>query len=80
MEAFLAEHTKIFRTPRPNTYMERTVFEQKQELVKVCHRYHQIMQKEPLDENYIQMLTEQIYKRIRLLNRIEHYIDTRYTR
>ena len=80
MEAFLAEHTKIFRTPRPNTYMERIVFDEKQELVKVCHRYHQIMQKEPLDENYIQMLTEQIYKRIRLLNRIEHYIDTRYSR
>ena len=80
MEAFLEEHKKIFRQPRPNTYMERAVFEQRQELVKICARYHQATQREPLDEDYVQILAEQVYKRIKLIHRIQHYIDVQYIR
>ena len=80
MEAVLEKYKYLFRTPRPDTWMERVVFDEKVMLLQTCSKYCQTMQREPLDETYIEMLTEQIYKRIKIINSIEHYLDTRYSR
>jgi hypothetical protein len=80
MEAFLEKYTEIFRQPRPNSLLEREIFDIRQRLVQLCSKYHQIAQREPLDENFIEMLTDKIYKHIKVIHKIQHYIDTEYTR
>ena len=80
MEAVLEKYKYLFRTPRPDTWMERVVFDEKVMLLQTCSKYCQTMQREPLDETYIEMLTEHIYKRIKIINSVEHYLDTRYSR
>ena len=59
---------------------ERELYDMKVSMLQRCSKYCQIMQQEPIDENFIEMLTEQIYARIRVINRIQHYIDTEYIR
>ena len=80
MEAVLEKYKYLFMEHRPNTLMERAAYHERLELLKVCSKYCQIMQREPLDENYIQKLTATIYQRVRYINKIQHYIDTRYSR
>jgi hypothetical protein len=80
MEAFLEKYTEIFRQPRPNTLLEREIFDIRQRLVQLCSKYHQIAQREPLDEDFIEMLTDKIYKQIKVIHKIQHYIDTEYIR
>ena len=80
MEAVLEKYKYLFRTPRPNTLMERELYDTKVSMLQRCSKYCQIMQQEPVDQNFIEMLTEQIYARIRVINLIQHYIDTEYIR
>ena len=80
MGIVLEKYKYLFMEHRPNTLMERAEYDERLELLKVCSKYCQIMQKEPLDENYIQLLTANIYKQVRHINKIQHYIDTRYSR
>jgi hypothetical protein len=80
MEIFLEKYKVIFRQPRPNTIVERAVFEARQELVKLCSKYHQISQREPLDEIFIEILTDKIYKHIQFIHKVQHYLDTEYIR
>ena len=80
METVLEKYKYLFRTPRPNTLMEREVFDMKISMLQKCSKYCKIMQQEPVDEDFIEMLTEQIYARIKVINLIQHYIDIEYIR
>jgi hypothetical protein len=80
MEAFLEKYTEIFQQPRPNNLLEREIFDIRQRLVQLCSKYHKIAQREPLDEDFIEMLTYKIHRHIKVIHKIQHYIDTEYIR
>jgi hypothetical protein len=80
MEAFLEKYTEIFQQPRPNNLLEREIFDIRQRLVQLCSKYHKIAQREPLDEDFIEMLTYKIHRHIKVIHKTQHYIDTEYIR